>query len=91
MYAETSRWARFNPGPRELVSVKVKLRHSPILLNTPCCFTYPTNSYWAPTILCKKKNKPWDSVKETMGRVSSESTTVTYEGQTYRKPRVRMG
>ena len=39
----------------------------------------------------KKKQKPWNSVKETIGRVSSQSTRVTYEGQTYRKPIDGMG
>lgn len=94
MYAETPRWGRFDSGPRELVSMKEKLHHSTILLNTTCCFTYPT-SY--PKLLStynsmKKKNKKtWDSVKETIGRVSSQSTRVTYEGQTYRKPIDGMG
>ena len=97
MYTETSRWGRFDPGPRELVSMKEKLHHSPILLNTTCCFTYPTSypkllsTYNSMIKKKKKKKKPWNSVKETIGRVSSQSTRVTYEGQTYRKPIDRMG
>lgn len=95
MYAETPRWGRFDSGPRELVSMKEKLHHSTILLNTTCCFTYPT-SY--PKLLStynsmkkQKTKKTWDSVKEAIGRVSSQSTRVTYEGQTYRKPIDGMG
>lgn len=69
VYEETIGCGRFNPWPKELMNMK-KLHCSPILLNNTWCFIYPSNTYWAPTILCTQL---WDCAWGAGGRVSSQS------------------